>query len=145
MENKGYVNAVDPTGQNKPPLRLKYAQRKVSQIRQLGFRGAIKEAVELVSFTLTYPNAVFCGLRPPDDKHSGNSPGWLCYCANPPYDYAPDGELCNPDPSKVFLVFVNEDRMIFEWRWEDADIESICDKEYLPRNHCTRFSKGRLL
>ena len=106
--------------------------------------GAIKEAVELVPFALEHPTAIFGGLRPPDDKHSGESPGWLCYCSRPTHDYTEAGELRNPDPGKVFLVFVNEDQIIFSWRWDYADTEALCNKEYLPVNYRVRFKERYL-
>ena len=141
MGDRKYVTAVNPKGRDKPDLKLTYSQTKVSHVRNLGFLGAIKEAVELVPFTLEYPSAIFEGLRPPDDKHSGESPGWLCYCSRPPYDYKKSGEECAPAPNKVFLVFVNEEQIIFNWRWENADIDAFCNKEYLPENYENRFRK----
>lgn len=141
MSDTKYILAVNPTGRNMPPLRVKYSQTKLSHVGKLGFLGAIKEAVELVLFTLEYPDSIFEGLRPPDDKYSGESPGWLCYCSRPTCDYTKSGDLCNPKPNMVFLVFVNEDHIIFNWRWEKADIESFCNREYLPENYKTRFRK----
>ena len=113
-------------------------------MKKLGFLGAIKEAVELVQFTLKYPNSIFEGLRPPDDEYSNKSPGWLCYCSRPVNDYTRTGEEISPPSWKVFLVFVNEDRIIFNWRWENADVEAFHGRDYLPENYSTRFKK-RLL
>jgi len=140
MDNRIYLLAVNPEP-NQPDLRLIYSQSKIAHVRKLDFHGAIREAAELVPFTLKYPSAIFEGLRPPDDKHSGDSPGWLCYCSKPVRDFTKDGQECNPEPNKVFLVFVNEDKIIFNWRWEDADSESLDGKKYLPENYKTRFRK----
>jgi hypothetical protein len=144
MSSNRYITAVNPEGRNKPVLNLIYSQTKVSHVRKLGFLGAIKEAVELVPFTLQHPNSIFGGLRPPDDKHSGESPGWLCYCSKPVCRYTKSGDLSDPEPHKVFLVFVNEDQIIFNWRWENADIAAFCNKEYLPENYSTRFRRRYL-
>jgi hypothetical protein len=144
MSCSRYIAAVNPEGKDKPHLNLIYSQTKVSHIRKLGFLGAIKEAAELVPLTLQHPDSIFGGLRPPDDKYSGESPGWLCYCSRPPHDYTESGEMCNPMPNKVFLVFVNEEQIIYNWRWEDADIAAFCNKEYLPKNFSTRFRRRYL-
>jgi len=98
----------------------------------------------LVPFTLSHPDSIFGGLRPPDDKYSGESPGWLCYCSRPVNDFTATGDVCNPQPNKVFVVFVNEDGLIFNWRWENADIDAFYNKEYLPKNYQTRFQRRYL-
>ena len=139
--NRKYIEAVNPEGSNKPSLNLIPAQVAIDHVRNLGYMGAIKVAAELMPYTLKYPTSIFEGLRPPDDKYSGKSPGWLCYCSRPTCDYAGSGEPCNAEPHKVFLVFVNEDQLIYNWRWENADIAALCNKEYLPKDYVTRFRK----
>jgi hypothetical protein len=144
MDGRQYIMAVNPAGHDKPCLRVIYSQTKVFHVGKLGFLGAIKEAAELVPFALMHPRAIFGGLRHPDDKYSGQSPGWLCYCSRPEYDYTKSGEPCNPEPCKVFLVFVNEEQIIFNWRWENADVKAFCNKEYLPENYKIRFRERYL-
>ena len=140
MDKRKYIPAVNPEP-GQPDLRLIYFQPRVAHVKKLGALGAIKEAAELVPYTLKYPCAMFEGLRPPDDDHSGNSPGWLCYCSRPALKFKRSGEECNSDTDQVFLVFVNEDLIIFNWRWEYADVESLGSKQYLPVNYKTRFRK----
>jgi hypothetical protein len=140
MSDRKYLLAKNPEP-NQPDLRLIYSQTKVMYVRNLGFLGAIKEAAELVPFTLKNPTSIFEGLRPPDDKHSGESPGWLCYCSRPFFDYTKSGEECDPAFNKVFLVFVNDEKVVFNWRWDNADTEALDHKEYLPENYKTRFRK----
>jgi len=140
MDSRKYLLAVNPEP-NQPDLRLICLQERITFAKQLGYFGAIMEAVKLVPFTLKNPIAIFEGLRPPDDKYSGESPGWLCYCSRPICDFTRSGQECNPKPRKVFLVFVNDDRIIFDWGWEDADGEALDDKRYMPRDYKTRFRK----
>jgi hypothetical protein len=144
MSGRQYILAINPDGRDKPPLELIPSQTKLENVRKLGFMGAVMEAAELMPFTLKHPSSIFEGLRPPDDKYSGESPGWLCYCSRPSHDYTRSGELRNPDSNMVFLVFVNEDEVIFNWRWEPADILAFSNKEYLPKDHSTRFRRRRL-
>jgi hypothetical protein len=46
-----------------------------------------------------------------------------------------DGLEANPDPGRVFLVFVNDEGIAYNWRWEIADPENV----NLPREYATRF------
>ena len=140
MDNRKYLLAVNPEP-NEPDLRLICSQEKIDRVRKKGFPGAVKEAVELVPFTLKNPCAIFEGLRPPDDKYSGESPGWLCYCSRPIRDFTKSGQECNPEPGTVFLVFVNEDKVVYNWRWENADGEALDDQRYMPWDYKTRFRK----
>ena len=140
MDNRKYLLAVNPEP-NEPDLPLICLQARITFAKQMGFLGAIREAIELVPFTLKNPCAIFEGLRPPDDKYSGESPGWLCYCSRPIRDFTKSGQECNPEPGKVFLVFVNEEQAIFDWGWEDADREALDDQRYMPWDYKTRFRK----
>ena len=69
MDNRKYILALNPES-NQLDLKLIYAQAKVTYVKRLGFLGAIKEAAELVPFTLKNPSSIFEGLRPPDDKYT---------------------------------------------------------------------------
>jgi hypothetical protein len=48
-----------------------------------------------------------------------------------------EGRVANPDPNQVFLVFVNDEGVAYNWRWEAADMES----GNFPKAHETRFKK----
>jgi hypothetical protein len=88
---------------------------KAEVIRKRGI-GPARELAEIVPPTLLRPNAVFRGLR---DRGASN---WLCYVGSPTkaYDYE-NGQRVPPWPGEVFLVFVNDQRVVYNWRWEKAD------------------------
>ena len=89
---------------------------------------------------------MFQGIRfDEDEKHSGDSPGWLCYCCRPPYDFANDGEPCDVPPYQVFLVFVNEDGIVYDWRWDKADMDAFDKKQYLPMNYDNNRFQERII
>ena len=47
---------------------------------------------------------------------------WLCYAGTPEtaYDHR-RGDARPAWEGEVFLVFVNDDRIVYNWRWEKAD------------------------
>ena len=51
-----------------------------------------------------------------------------------------DGTETNPYPNQVYLVFVNDEGVAYNWRWEKADP----DAPTLPIDYETRF-RTRLL
>jgi len=101
--------------------------------------GHASECGYILPVILQKPTAIFEGLRHDDDEDR-RGVGWRCYCGVPSNCYRPDGTVAPPYPRQVFLVFVNEDRVAYNWRWEKAD-----EKDgNLPINHAERF-KRRLL
>ena len=66
--------------------------------------------------------------------------GWRCYCGIPEHSYRSDGSEARPYADQVYLVFVNDERVAYNWRWERADP----DDSTLPVDHQTRF-RQRLL
>ncbi len=99
----------------------------------------------LVDNALTYPTAIFRGIRfEEDEQHSCSSPGWLCYCGYPPIDFRFSGEETAPPPRKVFLVFVNEEKIIYNWGWDRADSDAWDEGKRLPDNYQNRF-KDKLI
>jgi len=126
--------AIDPTdGKNTcwvmNQSTLQFAARRGHRIRVL-------EAAELVPFVLLHPTSIFQGLRNEADDDTA-TPGWLCYCGVPLTRFERDGSRKNALPRKVFLVFVNTEGIIYEWRWENADV----DDPRLPFDHENRFRK----
>ena len=101
--------------------------------------GHAKECAYTVPMILLRPTAIFQGLREDEDEDVRGT-GWRCYCGVPEKAYRPDGTERPPYPEQVFLVFVNEDRVAYNWRWESADPDDLD----LPENHNARF-KTRLL
>ena len=57
--------------------------------------------------------------------------------ASPKMRYHKDGTKRTPYPGQVYLVFVNDEGVAYNWRWEKADAES----PDLPADHQTRFRK----
>jgi hypothetical protein len=83
---------------------------------------------------LQHPSTVFQGLRRDVDEDPGGT-GWRCYCGKPTKKFQKDGSEANPDPNQVFLVFVNDESVAYNWRWEAVDI----DNPGLPKDHKSRF------
>jgi len=48
-----------------------------------------------------------------------------------------DGSETHPEPNQVFLVFVNDEGVAYNWRWEPASLES----PQFPKEHGQRFKK----
>lgn len=101
--------------------------------------GHAKECGHLVPFVLQHPASVFEGLRR-DEEEDPRGVGWRCYCAVPTCSYRRDGAEANPYPGQVYLVFINDERVAYNWRWDDADQ----DEPTFPIEYLTRF-KRRLL
>ena len=61
--------------------------------------------------TLQQPTAVFRGVREEGESR------WLCYVGLPPDAYNHRmGERLRPWLGQVFLVFVDDDRIVYHWR-----------------------------
>lgn len=101
--------------------------------------GHAKECGYIVPAILQSPTAVFEGLRRDEDEDRTGA-GWRCYCGIPEHAYHRDGAQTRPYRGQVYLVFVNDDAVAYNWRWEKADPDDAA----LPENHQTRFRK-RLL
>jgi hypothetical protein len=101
--------------------------------------GHAKECGFIVPMVLQKPTAIFEGLRRDEDE-ARRGFGWRCYCGVPEQSFRPDGTPDRPYLGQVYLVFVNDERVAYNWRWEKADP----DDPKLPINHQNRF-KQRLL
>lgn len=88
---------------------------------------------------LQRPTAVFEGLRRDEDEDR-HAAGWRCYCGIPTHAYRADGTATRPYVGQVYLVFVNDEGIVYNWRWEKADP----DDPLLPLDHQTRFKKRAL-
>lgn len=98
-----------------------------------------KECGIIVPQILQEPTAIFEGLRQDEDE-AREGYGWRCYCGVPRQAFHADGTSRSPYPDQVYLVFVNNERVAYNWRWEKADP----DDPDLPVNHDERF-RHRLL
>jgi hypothetical protein len=112
----------------------------ISQERLLAIgkrsRGQTLEAAYLVPQALQCHGPVFEGLCAEADEDK-RGVGWRCYCGLPDSSYTPDGDKCPPRSGQVYLVFVNDDCVAYNWRWERADP----DHPDLPLNHEKRFKR----
>lgn len=80
---------------------------------------------------LKNPTVIFEGLE--RDEY-GDA---LCYCGIPPVRHVSE-ETTGPTPKNmVFMVFMNKEFAIFEFRWEKMDVTL----DGYPQNHETRFRK----
>lgn len=101
--------------------------------------GHAKELAFVVPAVLAKPTAVFEGLTSDKDEDR-HGVGWLCYVGTPDRSYRRDGSQAPPWEGEVFLVFVNEERVAYQWGWEECD---PADPD-LPIDHQARF-KQRVL
>ncbi len=112
----------------------------ISQERLLAIgkrsQGQTLEAAYLVPQALQCRGPVFEGLRSETDEDK-RGVGWRCYCSLPDRSYTADGDKRPPRRGQVFLVFLNEDRVAYNWRWEPADPEN----PELPLDHKNRFKR----
>jgi hypothetical protein len=58
----------------------------------------------------------------------------------PDHAYRTDGTRIPPYTGQLFLVFINDRRVAYNWRWEKADPDDF----RLPADHDSRFDR-RLL
>lgn len=98
--------------------------------------GHAKECGYIVPAILQKPPAIFEGLRRDEDEDP-RGVGWRCYCGIPERSFQRDGTAAAPYPNQVYLVFVNEEGVAYNWRWEKADP----DNPALPTDYQTRFKK----
>ena len=84
--------------------------------------------------TLLHPKAIFRGVRELERDISEDK--WLCYVSAPQhaYDYK-TGEGRDAWAGEVFLVFVTDERVIFNWYWCEADKY----ERHLPSDYENRF------
>ena len=78
----------------------------------------------------------FQGIRWEKDEDK-DRPGWRCYCAKPTYMYDQRGDKVKSDPQRVFLVFIDEEGVAYNWRWDWADAN---DSE-TPEGHARFVAK----
>lgn len=125
--------AVNPEDGSVGEVQISYDRMQAVARRSMGHA---KECGIIVPSVLQMPTAVFEGLRQ-DEDDDPRGVGWRCYCGIPEYAYRADGSKRSPYPGQVFLVFVNDERVAYNWRWERADE----DHPDLPQNHADRFRR----
>jgi hypothetical protein len=117
--------------------KVQISHKRMQAVSKRGIVQA-SECAHLVPSILLSPETIFEGIRldEDEDKFEG-SVGWRCYCGTPAHSYRTDGSQAPPYPNEVFLVFVNDERTAYNWRWEKCDP----DDPRLPINHATRFKR----
>lgn len=131
------LRALDPvTGRPTAEVLISYDRMQAVGRRSLGHA---KESGYTVPAILQRPTAVFEGLRQDEDEDA-RGVGWRCYCGIPAHSYRRDATEDAPYFNQVYLVFVNEDGVAYNWRWEKADP----DNPKLPVGHSTSFKKQLL-
>jgi hypothetical protein len=126
------IEALDPnTGKTR---HLYVRQAKIQATAKRGM-GPARELAYVVPWAVQNPSAIFRGVREEGESQ------WLCFVARPQdaYDYK-TGERRAPWLGQVFLVFVDDDRIIYNWRWDKADL----NQPDLPLDYVDRFEE-RLL
>ena len=130
------LQAVNPADGSVCEVLISYDRMQTVGRRSMGHA---KECGIIVPAILQHPTAIFEGLRQDEDEdHRGY--GWRCYCGIPEHAYHSDGTARSPYPGQVYLVFVNDERVAYNWRWEKA----AEDDPRLPVGYEERFRK-RLL
>jgi hypothetical protein len=101
-------------------------------------RGQLLEVRDLVPQALQCRGPIFEGLcKDADEDQRGRGVGWRCYCCLPDRSYSQDGHKCPPRRGQVYLVFVNEELVAYNWRWESWDPQN----HELPLDHENRFKR----
>ena len=125
-----------------PDMEVLIREQKLRDIGRRGKKADIYTAQYTLDETLYSPDAVFEGLRFDDDEpRSCNSRGWLCYAKHPARRYKDDGSAFATPKNRVFLAFVNADRVVYNWSWADADEQALARGEYMPVDYKERFDK----
>jgi hypothetical protein len=130
------LEAHDPASDAPAQVLISYDRMQTVARRSMAHA---KECGIILPKVLQQPTAIFEGLRHDEDEDR-QAAGWRCYCGIPEHAYHSDGSERSPYPGQVYLVFVDDERVAYNWRWEKAD----ADNADLPLNHETRF-RTRLL
>lgn len=130
------IAALNPVDRGTCEVFVSYDRMQAVGRRSMGHA---KECGVIVPAILQEPTAVFEGLRRDEDEDR-SAGGWRCYCGVPAHAYLRDGTEIRPYPGQVYLVFVNEDGVAYNWRWEKADPED----PLLPVDYQTRFKRQLL-
>ena len=130
------LEAIDPS--DGKPCGILVSFDRMQHVAKRGM-GHANEAAYLLPETLQKPTAIFEGLRRESDEDMRGC-GWRCYCGVPTRSFRPDGSEGPPYRNQVYLVFVNDQHVAYNWRWEKADGSN----PKLPIGHEFRF-KTRLL
>jgi hypothetical protein len=131
------LKAIEPSdGTLSAEVQISFERMQAVGRRSLGHA---KECGYIVPMILEKPTAIFEGLRRDEDEDRSGY-GWRCYCGLPEQGFRSDGTSIPPYFGQVYLVFVNDERIAYNWRWEKADP----DDRILPVDYQTRFKRQLL-
>jgi hypothetical protein len=130
------IEALDPADGKTCEVLISFDRMQTVGRRSMGHA---KECGYIVPAILQKPTAIFEGLRRDEDEDP-KGVGWRCYCGIPENAYQADGTKRSPYPGQVYVVFVNDEGVAYNWRWEKADSENA----NLPADYQTRFRKQLL-
>lgn len=129
--NYVFAEAVNP--QDGKLWHLLLSHQKMDDTAKRGMLHA-KELAHTVPTILRAPRAIFKGIR--DENDEG-----LCYVGVPSCSFrGAEGHRAPPWEKEVFLVFVNPEGIIYNWRWEKRAL----DNPFLPVDYRTRFRERAL-
>lgn len=129
-----FCDAVDPTTGKNCIVQISYERLRALARRGKGFT---LEASETLVEILLRPTGVFEGLCSDDDEDARGY-GWRCYCGMPSCRYGANGEKLPVPQNRVFLAFVNTERVVYNWRWEPTDD----NRRDLPIGYRDRFRRN---
>lgn len=131
-----FMAAVNPVDGSMTQVQISY-----ERMQAVGRRSIVhaKECGLLVPEILQKPFAIFEGIRRDEDDDKWGC-GWRCYCGIPSRSFRQDGSDAPPYKNQVYVVFVNDDGVAYNWRWEKSDESD----SRLPIEHESRFTR-RLL
>jgi hypothetical protein len=127
---------IDPLTGKLRPIQLDFD--KLKHLPRKG-AGKVKEAGFVVREVLEKPIAVFRGLKRDTDEPRLGA-GWLCYVGRPGCCFEDDGRSVPPPQNRVFLVFVTDQWIAYNWYWHSADIH----EPDLPEGYGDRFQEKLL-
>ena len=127
------LDAINPADGTTCKVQISHGRMLAVASRSMGHA---KDCGVLVPAALQKPTAIFEGLRWDDDEDP-RGVGWRCYSAVPTVAHRADGSERPPWPAQVFVVFVNDEKIAYNWRWEKADPSD----PQLPVGHAERFKK----
>ena len=133
-----HLYAVNPTDGSM--FTVKISCKRMQIVARRG-AGHIHEMAYVLPEVLTKPKAIFAGLRRDEDEpKTDDDYGCLCYVGKPSRAFMSNGQQIEPWHDQVFLVFVNDKNVVYNWRWEKADTVNLD----MPREYNKRFRKKAL-
>src|SRR3990167_1089392 len=132
---RGYVTlpAIDPHTGSQWDVLL--SDEKIGWIGKQGI-GAARELAFTVPTALLNIRHLYRGIR--DDRREVDEDDWLCYISTPSKAYDRKSGACVPAwRGEVFLVYVTDERVVYNWYWDKCDLSS----PHLPRDFDNRFTE----